>query len=60
MRGLARRSLTRLALKSEKGQGMLEYALIIMLVALVVFGALAIIGPKVAGIYNTAANSLGS
>jgi len=39
---------------------MLEYALIIMLVALVVFGALAIIGPKVAGIYNTAANSLGS
>ena len=58
MRYLARQALMRPILRREEGQGMLEYALIIMLVALVVFGALAIIGPKIAGIYNTAANSL--
>lgn len=58
MRHLARQILARPILGRERGQGMLEYGLIIMLVALVVFGALAIVGPKVAGIYNTAANSL--
>lgn len=58
MRYLARQALARPILRREEGQGMLEYGLIIMLVALVVFAALAIIGPKVAGMYNTAANSL--
>lgn len=60
MRDLARQILARPLATRERGQGMFEYALIITLVALVVFAALAIIGPKVAAIYNTAANSLGS
>lgn len=58
MQYLARQALARPILRREEGQGMLEYGLIIMLVAIVVFAALAIIGPKVAGMYNTAANSL--
>jgi pilus assembly protein Flp/PilA len=35
-------------LHHARGQGLLEYALIIMLVAIVVFAALALIGPTLA------------
>ena len=42
----------------EEGQGMVEYALIIALVAIVVIAALVILGPKVANIFNYASNSL--
>ena len=34
--------------KSSRGQGLVEYAFIILLVALVVFGALLVLGPQVA------------
>ncbi|MDY6017464.1 MAG: Flp family type IVb pilin [Oscillospiraceae bacterium] len=34
-------------LKDEDGQGMVEYALIIGLIAIVVIAALALLGPKV-------------
>lgn len=42
----------------EDGQGMLEYALIIVLVAMLVIFALMILGPKVANVFNYASNSL--
>ncbi len=58
MSDLARLCLARFAARGERGQGMFEYALIILLVALVVIGALVIIGPKVASLYNSASGSL--
>ncbi|SKA66260.1 pilus assembly protein Flp/PilA [Eubacterium uniforme] len=39
-------------LKDENGQSMLEYGLIITLIALVVIAALTILGPKVAALFN--------
>jgi pilus assembly protein Flp/PilA len=48
----------RLTVRDEEGQGMVEYGLIIALVAIVVIAALIILGPKVATIFNTASNSL--
>ncbi len=47
-----------LAAREEEGQGMVEYGLVIALVALVVIAALAILGPRIAVFYNTAGNSL--
>ena len=44
--------------KDEDGQGMVEYGLIIGLIAIVVIVALSILGPKVADMFNTATNSL--
>jgi len=37
--------------KSERGQGMVEYGLIIALVAVVVIGALIILGPKIKDLF---------
>ena len=45
-------------LMDEDGQGMVEYGLIIGLVAIVVIGALALLGPKIAGLFNTASGAL--
>ena len=42
----------------EEGQGMVEYGLIIALVAIVVIAALVILGPKIGSIFNKASNSL--
>ncbi len=42
----------------SRGQGLVEYALVIALVALVVIAALAVLGTRVAVFYNTAANSI--
>lgn len=39
-------------LKDENGQGMVEYGLIIALVAVVVIAALALLGPKIKGIFD--------
>ncbi len=47
-----------LAVREEKGQGMVEYGLVIALVALVVIAALAVLGPRIAVFFNTAGNSL--
>lgn len=46
----------------EKGQGMVEYALILVLVAIVVMGILTILGPQVGEVYSriTVALSSGS
>ncbi len=38
--------------KDEEGQGMVEYGLIIALIAIVVIVALALLGPKIRDIFN--------
>jgi len=47
-------------LKNEEGQGMAEYGLIIALVAVVVIGALALIGTNLSTIFGTIATAVGS
>ena len=41
----------------ERGQGLVEYALILALIAIVVFAALALLGTKVQNKYNQLNNS---
>jgi pilus assembly protein Flp/PilA len=47
----------KLALK-EKGQGMVEYALILVLVAVVVIAAVTIMGPLIGKVFSTINASL--
>lgn len=42
----------------EEGQGLVEYALILVLVAVVVIVALSLLGPTIAGIFNQINNEL--
>ncbi|MCS6995108.1 MAG: Flp family type IVb pilin [Anaerolineales bacterium] len=42
----------------EKAQGMVEYALILVLVAVVVIAALTILGPRVRNVFSTINSSL--
>ncbi len=42
----------------EKGQGMVEYALILVLVAVVVIAAVTIMGPLVGNVFSTVNGSL--
>jgi Flp pilus assembly pilin Flp len=42
----------------EEGQALVEYALIISLIAIVAIGALQLTGTRVTGILNTIANAL--
>jgi pilus assembly protein Flp/PilA len=44
---------------SEKGQGMVEYALILVLVAVVVIGVLSLLGPVVGNIFSTIVTTMG-
>ena len=46
------------SLKNEKGQGMVEYALLIGLVAIVVIAALLLLGPEIAAIFTRITNAL--
>ena len=39
--------------RGEKGQGLVEYALILVLVALVVIAALVLLGGRVSGVFGT-------
>ncbi len=39
--------------KREKGQGLVEYALILVLIAVVVIGALTLLGPQLGNTYST-------
>jgi len=43
---------------NERGQGMVEYALILVLVAVVVIAALTIMGPLIGDIFNSINMSL--
>ncbi len=47
-------------LKDEEGQGMVEYGLIIGLIAVAVIAALGIMGPKVAALFNKVNETLPS
>ncbi len=44
----------------ERGQGLVEYALILVLVAIVVFAALMILGPIIGNTFSTINKSLNS
>jgi len=44
----------------EKGQGLVEYALILVLVAIVVIAALMILGPLVGNVFSRINSSLSS
>lgn len=46
-------------MKEEDGQGMAEYGLILALVAIVVIGALTLLGGNLNGILSNVANTLG-
>lgn len=43
----------------EGGQGLVEYALILVLVAIVVIAILAILGPQIGNIFSRVTNGLG-
>ncbi len=45
-------------LPREEGQGLVEYALILVLVAIVVIAILALIGPQIANIFSRVTNGL--
>jgi pilus assembly protein Flp/PilA len=44
----------------EKGQGLVEYALILVLVAIVVIAALMILGPVIGNVFSLVNSSLSS
>ena len=44
--------------EDEEGQGMVEYGLIIALVAIIAVVGLTFLGPKISNMFNTAANHL--
>ena len=46
-------------LKNKKGQGMIEYALIIGLVAVVVIAVLVLLGPAISAKFQEIVNALG-
>jgi pilus assembly protein Flp/PilA len=46
--------------RNEKGQGLVEYALILVLVAIVVIAALMILGPIIGNTFSTINSSLTS
>jgi len=47
-----------LVARNEKGQGLVEYALILVLVAIVVIAALMILGPIIGNTFSTINDSL--
>ena len=49
---------TMLFAPKEKGQGLVEYALIIVLVAIVVIAALTLLGPVIGNVFSNIANEL--
>jgi len=53
-----RRTYPMLFSPKEKGQGLVEYALILVLVAIVVIAALMILGPIIGDVFSTINDSL--
>jgi len=47
-----------LFLPREEGQGMVEYALILVLVAIVVIAVLTLLGPAVGNVFSTIINAI--
>jgi pilus assembly protein Flp/PilA len=56
--GLIRRHVERLT-RSERGQGMVEYALILVLIAVVVIAVLIILGNQVANVFCNISGAIG-
>jgi pilus assembly protein Flp/PilA len=54
------KNLVACTMKDEQGQGMVEYGLIIGLIAVVVIAALVILGPKIATLFQGVASKLPS
>jgi len=53
-----RRNYTMLYMPREEGQGLVEYALILVLVAVVVIVILAILGPAIGNIFSNIVSAL--
>ena len=49
-----------LFMPQEEGQGLVEYALIIVLIAIVVIAALTLLGPTIGNVFSSISNSLNS
>jgi pilus assembly protein Flp/PilA len=45
--------------EKEEGQGLVEYALILFLVAVVVIAILIILGPQIGGVFSKVTSALG-
>jgi pilus assembly protein Flp/PilA len=54
------KEVTGLTDKKERGQGLVEYALILVLVAIVVFAALLLLGPTIGNAFSEINSSLSS
>jgi pilus assembly protein Flp/PilA len=52
-------SLVRRSMRSEQGQGMVEYALILVLIAVVVIAVLIILGNQVANVFCNISGAIG-
>lgn len=48
-----------LFLNREKGQGLVEYALVLVLVAVVVIAILTLLGPQIGNVFSKITNGLG-
>ena len=57
--GLLRTLFYRVAVHGERGQGMVEYALVVMFVTIVVVGSLTIVGQQLSNIFSNVTLSLG-
>ena len=56
--GLIRRQVERL-IRSERGQGMVEYALILVLIAVVVIAVLIVLGNQVQNVFCNISGAMG-
>ncbi len=45
-------------IKNEDGQGMVEYGLIIGLIAIIVVAALVLLGPRIAGLFKNLSDTI--
>ena len=55
---LLRKEFTMLFAPKEKGQGLVEYAIILALVAIVVIAVMRLLGPKIGNTFSTISSSL--
>lgn len=55
---MLRQRLFRQRQRAERGQGLVEYSLIIALVAIVVIAILVLMGPQIGAIFSTITNGL--
>ncbi len=57
---LMKEFFSRMSQRQEKGQTLIEYALIIALIIVVVIVAMNFLGPTIANAYNSIGNSVGA